>query len=183
MGRIGCSTISSWFTAAHRGGALQGRCELLPYQGWAVTALAPGWHQTDTGDWDVSMPRSKLHFFISLFTIPHHARKTRSGYPQVMLPSCPYFPLVQTSYMLGKNFGISAKWLIATVSPDGMEESCWHFYVKIKILNTGTTHLGYLDKKKCCDIQDKASKWLVKDREEKDFPSKMYQSPIVYCSF
>lgn len=48
------------------------------------------------------------------------------------------------------------------------------FKVKIKRLNTGTTHLGYLDKKKLCDIQDKPSEWLDKGREEeKDFSSKM----------
>lgn len=104
------------------------RTGVSSYRGWAVSALAPGWHQTDTGDWDVPVSRGKAHLFISHFIIPHHAGKTKGGYPPATLPSCSYFPLVQTSCILGKHFETSAKWLIATVSPDGTEESCRLFW-------------------------------------------------------
>lgn len=144
-------------------------------QMWALTKgeLFLLWHQTDTGDWDVSMSRSKPHFFISHFTILHHAGKTKGGYPQVTLLFCPYFLLVQTSYILGKNFEISAKWLIATVSPDDTEESWQHFRCQNQKIEhrynspwlSGDIWLSCVFyKNKCCDIQDKASKWLAKGR-------------------
>lgn len=185
MDKIGYST---WFTdARYIVRMVLCRTEVSDYQGWAITGLgmAPDRHWRLNSTYVV-----ELNIF--LYLPSHHPAPCRENYwwdilkPRSLLVTLLYFPLVQTSHTSANNFQISAKCLIAMVTAGGTGESCRFCQCQRQKIERRQRHNSpWLSGHKMLsyEIQEKASKWLVKDREEKVFLCKMYQLPFCLLLF